>query len=84
MDFEWAVPEDDDDIITEVSASAPEPPPPKRVRVGDDPLKLFFDTIYASVRRMPREDIMSLRRKIFEMVCEAEEQQHYDDMDDQK
>lgn len=83
MDFEWAQTEEDDNIIQE-AVYTPEPTA-KRPRTqtttpsssSDDPLKLFFETMYATVRRMPREDMMSLRRRIFDMVCEVEEQHHY-------
>lgn len=81
MDFEWAQTEEDDNIIQEAvytpEPSAKRPRPQTTSAISEDPLKLFFDTMYAQVRRMPREDMMSLRRRIFDMVCEVEEQQHY-------
>lgn len=42
-----------------------------------DPLKMFFDTMYATVAKMPREDILQARRKVFDVIAEIEEQQHY-------
>lgn len=42
-----------------------------------DPLKMFFDTMYATVAKMPREDILHVRRKVFDVIAEVEEQQHY-------
>lgn len=43
----------------------------------DEPLKIFFDAMYASVRKMARPDIFHIRRKLFEMVTEVEEMQEY-------
>jgi hypothetical protein len=39
----------------------------------EDPLKLFFKTIYSSVKALPANEIRTIRRKIFDVVCEAEE-----------
>lgn len=41
----------------------------------DDPLKLFFNSMYGTVSRMSPEDIFSIRRRIFDVVCEYEEAQ---------
>lgn len=43
----------------------------------DEPLKIFFDAMYASVRKMARPDIFHIRRKLFELVTEVEEMQEY-------
>lgn len=42
-----------------------------------DPLKLFFDAMYASVRQMSKPDILHIRRKLFDLVSEVEEVQEY-------
>lgn len=39
-------------------------------------LKLFFDTMYETVKEMPKPEVFNLRRKIFEAVSEAEERVH--------
>lgn len=42
-----------------------------------DPLRMFFQTMYATVKDMPQEERFLLRRKIFEAVSEVEEQLHF-------
>lgn len=48
----------------------------------DDPLKIFFDAMYASVRKMARPDILHIRRKLFDMVSEVEELQEYQQIEE--
>lgn len=48
---------------------------PLPVSTTEDPLKLFFQSMYGSVSRLPPEDIFNIRRRIFDVVCEYEEQQ---------
>lgn len=52
------------------------------VKAADDPLKMFFLTMYESVKRLPKKDIFQVRRRIFDLVCESEEQQHYEDVEE--
>lgn len=77
--------EDDDDVVTdEVETEEegdPAPDTSSDVQLDTsttvDPLKMFFDTMYATVAVMPREDILHVRRRIFDIIAEVEEQHHY-------
>lgn len=41
----------------------------------DEALKMFFDAMYASVRKMSNHHKLHIRKKMFEMVTEIEEQE---------
>lgn len=43
---------------------------------NEDPLKMFFETMYKTVQQFPQEEIFQVRRKIFKVVCDSEERLH--------
>lgn len=49
---------------------------------SDDPLKIFFDAMYASVARMSRAHRLRIRRQMFDMVSEVEEMEEYPPVDE--
>lgn len=49
---------------------------PEIERIPEDPLKLFFMTMYAATKKLPRQELFRVRTKIYEIVTEAEQQQY--------
>lgn len=46
---------------------------PTTASMVEDPLKIFFNAMYASVKRLSKDHVFQVRRRIFEIVSEAEE-----------
>lgn len=77
-EFEWSEVKPDQEKMnfTELTSTTTlDPIPYNHSRLVEDPLKLFFNSMYGTVSRMSAEDIFSIRRRIFDVVCEYEEAQ---------
>lgn len=84
VDYEWA---EEEESASQTSGQAEESLNRSRVQrasgsktqwvaTPEDPLKIFFDAMYASVSKMTRPDRLLIRRKLFDMVSEMEEMQN--------